>query len=577
MKIKISQMNLVNRFFLWIVLLPSQLYEKMGINTHQLRAILHTKLLIDDRRPNTFHQTQQKKKKKPVSFATLGTMLVTGFMGCFFVFSFFVGQDMITHLTIFFSFFLFVLASTLIADFTSVLIDIRDNVIILPKPISDKTFVLARLLHVLIHISKLVTPMALPSLIYVGINQGVLQLLPFILLISLATLFTIFLINALYILILKLTTPDRFKTIISYFQIIFAIAFYGGYQIVPKLINKVAMEQYDIRTNIWAWLAPPYWFAGAWQFLTSFEFTTPLISSLILSILVPIASIYIVIKYFAPSFNQKLSMISGSESGPAPQVIVDGKKVKTNSGYLSFISKLFSEKGAETMSFQNVWKITARSRDYKMKVYPSLGYLVVYLVMMFISNKNFSLADVQNQTGRGKIIFISLIYFSSLILIMSVNQLLYSEKYKAAWIYFTTPIEKPGKIISGALKSMIAKFFLPIVAVTCIAAIVLVGPKIIPNLLLGIFNELLIIFTIAFLSFREFPFAQVPNQAAKSNFIRGLASMIVPVTIGGLHYLIYNFMPVVIILAILSGGAAWMVMDAIKNKSWDVLKLEYKD
>ena len=90
MKIKISQMNLVNRFFLWIVLLPSQLYEKMGINTHQLRAILHTKLLIDDRRPNTFHQTQQKKKKKPVSFATLGTMLVTGFMGCFFVFSFFV-------------------------------------------------------------------------------------------------------------------------------------------------------------------------------------------------------------------------------------------------------------------------------------------------------------------------------------------------------------------------------------------------------------------------------------------------------------------------------------------------------
>jgi hypothetical protein len=570
-------MNLVNRFFLWIVLLPAQMYEKMGINTHQLRAVLNTKLLIDDRRPNTFHQTQQKKKKKPISFATLGTMLVTGFMGCFFVFSFFVGQDMVTHLTIYFSFFLFVLASTLIADFTSVLIDIRDNLIILPKPISDKTFVLARLLHVLIHISKLVIPMSLPSLIYMGINQGVLKLIPFIFLIALATLFTIFLINALYILILKLTTPDRFKTIISYFQIFFAIAFYGGYQIVPKLINKVAMEQYDIRTNIWVWLAPPYWFAGAWQFLTSFEFTVPLVSSLILSIVIPIASIYIVIKYFAPSFTQKLSMISGSESGPTPQVITDGKKVTSNSGYLSLLTKLFSEKGAETMSFQNVWKITARSRDYKMKVYPSLGYLVVYLVMMFLNNKNFSLTDIQNQTGRGKIIFISLIYFSSLILIMAVNQLLYSEKYKAAWIYFTTPIEKPGKIISGALKSMIAKFFLPIVVVTFIAATWIVGPKIIPNLLLGIFNELLIIFTIAFLSFREFPFAQVPNQAAKSNFIRGLASMIVPLTIGGLHYLIYNFMPVVIILAILSGGAAWMVMDAIKNKTWEVLKLEYKD
>lgn len=577
MKIKISEMNVVNRFFLWVVLLPTQLYEKMGINTKQLRAVLNTKLLIDDRRPNTFHQTQQKKKKKPVSFATLGTMLVTGFMGCFFLVSFFVGQDMITHLTIFFSFFLFVLASTLIADFTSVLIDIRDNVIIIPKPISDKTFVLARLLHVLIHITKLVIPMALPSLIYMGFKEELIKLLPFILLIAFATLFTIFLINALYILILKLTTPERFKTIISYFQIIFAIAFYGGYQILPRLINKVALEQYDINTNPWAWLAPPYWFAGAWQFLTSFEFTIPLISSLILSIVVPLASIWVVIKYFAPSFNQKLSMISGSESGPAPQVMETGKKVPTNSAKLSFLTKLLSEKGAESMSFQHVWKITARSRDYKMKVYPSLGYLVVYLVMMFLNTKNISMADIQDQTGKGKIIFISLIYFSSLILIMAVNQLLYSEKYKAAWFFFTTPIEKPGRIISGALKSMIAKFFLPLMVVTFITAIVLVGPKIIPNLLLGVFNELLIIFTIAYISFREFPFAQVPNQAAKSSFIRGMVSMIVPFTIGGLHYLIYNNMPVVIILALLSGGAAWMVMDAIKNKTWAVLKLEYKD
>ena len=199
-------MNIFNRFFLWLVLVPSSLYEKMGINVNQLRAVLNTKLLIDDRRPNTFHQTQQKKQKKPVSFATLGTMFVTGFMGCFFLVSFIVGQDMVTRLTIYFSFFIFILASTLIADFTSVLIDIRDNVVILPKPISDKTFVLARLLHILIHISKLVIPMVLPALIYLGIKQPVIKLFPFVFLIALATLFTIFLFNTLYIFILKITT-----------------------------------------------------------------------------------------------------------------------------------------------------------------------------------------------------------------------------------------------------------------------------------------------------------------------------------------------------------------------------------
>jgi hypothetical protein len=571
-------MNIFNRFFLWLVLVPSSLYEKMGINVNQLRAVLNTKLLIDDRRPNTFHQTQQKKQKKPVAFATLGTMFVTGFMGCFFLVSFIVGQDMVTRLTIYFSFFIFILASTLIADFTSVLIDIRDNVVILPKPISDKTFVLARLLHILIHISKLVIPMVLPALIYLGIKQSIIKLFPFIFLIALATLFTIFLINALYIFILKITTPERFKVVISYFQIFFTIAFYASYQLVPRLIDKAALEQYDIRTNIWAWLAPPYWFAGSWELLTNFQFSIPLFVSLLLSVLVPLASIWLVIKYFAPSFNQKLSMISGSgsESTPANQSNNTPTIIKKNSNYTTLFTNFFTEKGAEKMSFQLIWKLTSRSREFKMKVYPSFGYLAVYLAMILLGNKNISLRDIQNQSGSGKVIFISLIYISSLILVMALAQILFSEKYKAGWLYFTTPIETPGRIISGGVKAMLAKFYLPIVTIICITAIAIVGPSIIPNLLLGIFNQLLITCSIAYITIRELPFTVAPMQG-KTNIIRGLVSMLIPISFALLHWLIYSFMPVVIILAILSGIASWLVMDAIKHKKWNDLKASYQD
>jgi hypothetical protein len=571
-------MNIINRFFLWVVLLPSKVYEQMGINVHQLRAVIKTKLLIDDRRPNTIHQTQQKKQKKPISFATLGSMFMSAFLGSFFLISFFVGHDMITRLTIYFSFFIFVLASTLIADFTSVLIDIRDNVVILPKPISDKTFVLARLLHIVIHISKMVIPMVLPALIVLIYRYGILKLIPFLILTGLATLFTIFLINALYIFILRITTPERFKAIISYFQIFFAITCYAGYQLVPRLINKAAMEQYDIRTNVWVWLAPPYWFAGGWELLTSFEFSLPLFICLLLSIMVPLLSIWIVIKYFAPSFNQKLSMISGSgsETGTSIQETKNEKNVPSRISYSSQISEWFTEKGAERMSFKHVWKMSSRSRDFKMKVYPSLGYLVVYLVIMFMNNNKISLADIQDQSGRGKIIFIGLIYFSSLMLIMSLNQMMFSDKYKAAWFYYTTPIETPGKIISGAVKAMIAKFYLPLITITSIVALVIVGPKIIPNLLFGLFNQFLITCTIAFITIRELPFSQAQNQA-KSNFIRGLFSMLIPGSIAILHYMIYSFMPVVIILCLLSGIASWLVMDAIKNKKWADLKLSYQD
>ena len=128
--------------------------------------------MMDDRRPNTFQQTQQKKKAKQVKSATLGTMVLSALLGGFFLFGFFVGKDYVTHLTIYFTLYIFMLASTLITDFTSVLIDVRDNYIILPKPVSDRTVVVARLLHISIHISKLVLPMALPGIIFVWIKYN---------------------------------------------------------------------------------------------------------------------------------------------------------------------------------------------------------------------------------------------------------------------------------------------------------------------------------------------------------------------------------------------------------------------
>jgi ABC-2 type transport system permease protein len=53
--------------------------------------------------------------------------------------------------------------------------------------------------------------------------------------------------------------------------------------------------------------------------------------------------------------------------------------------------------------------------------------------------------------------------------------------------------------------------------------------------------------------------------------------MIVPIGIAILHFIVYNYTIVVIILAILSAIAAWMMMDSLKNKSWQKMLLrEYE-
>ncbi|OYU54461.1 MAG: hypothetical protein CFE25_14205 [Chitinophagaceae bacterium BSSC1] len=569
-------MNIVNRFFLNMVMLPTSIYERMGVDTTQLKSILKIKLAMDDRRPSSFQQNRAQKNKKPIKLATLGTMVLTLLMGSFFLFSFFVGNDDVTKGTIYFSMYIFMLAATLISDFTSVLIDVRDNMIILPKPVSDRTFLLSRLLHIVVHISKLILPMTLPAMILIGINRGIGGVSSFAFLVFLATLFTIFLINALYIFILRVTTPERFKTIISYFQIFIAIMFYASYQLVPRLINKAVIENFRVGQSTWIWLTPPYWFANAWNLLNNADFSMGAIISMVLSIAIPIASIWVVIKYFAPNFNRKLSMISGSEGGAAP-LPKNGKIIRsTTSIYLSLVSKWFSRKGAERMAFLLTYKITSRSREFKMKVYPSMGYLVVYLVMIFFTNKKISVSDLSYGNTSSKILFISLIYFSSFILIMASGQIQYSDKFKAAWIYFTTPIKEPGMLISGAIRAMIVKFYLPLISTITILSIVFMGPAIIPNLVLGCANQLFITAMVGYISIRELPFSHAQDQV-KINFIRGLFTFLIPVSVAGLHYLVYSFMPVVIILSVLVIIAYWMVMDSIRKKSWVNIITTYED
>jgi len=564
-------MNYINQLFLRLALLPIGIYKRLGVDTVQLKTIVSTKLLMDDRRPNTFHQTQHNRKQTPITMSTVGTMLLCALFGLIYLMAFTFGNNIITQFTLYYSFFFFMLASTLITDFTSVLIDVRDNFIILPKPVSDRTFITARLLHIFVHICKLVVPMALPGIVYIGLNYYVTGVLYYVLMLLMLTLFTIFFINALYLLILKVTTPEKFKSIISYIQIFFAIAVYASYQVVPRLIGRYVGSDINLSGKGYSLAIPSFWFASGWKVLQSFRATPIEAVGTVLSIAVPLLSLYIVIKYLAPSFNQKLALLNSSDA-EVPRKINTNKKSKQDNSFATLASKVVTQKGAERMGFIFTWKMTSRSRDFKLKVYPTIGYILVYVVLIFLNKKSINLQDIQSQNISGKILVISALYFSSLLLVMAISQITISEKYKAAWIYYACPIPKPGEVISGAIKAAVLKFYIPIVVVLTLAGIILIGPKLLPNIVLGLFNELLIASIIAYVHNRQLPFSQQQNNNSGSgNFIRSIFIMFCCGLIGLIHYAVYELTAVVIILSVLSMIATWLVIGGIKNTSWQAL------
>ena len=558
-----------------MVLLPSKFYGKMGVNIHHLKVILSTKLMMDDRRPVGLQQL--KKTNTPPKGFTIKTIGVSALMGVTFLMGFYLGNDEVLQLTIYFSMYIFLLSASLISDFTSVLIDVRDNYIILPKPVNDRTIVVGRLLHIIIHVSKIIIPMTLPGLVYMCIASTIPGILVFVLMVFFSTLFTIFIINAAYLLILKVTTPSKFQRIISYFQVVFAIFIYASYQLVPRLMGKMQLEDYVIPNKTWAWLAPSFWFAKSWKAITYFKTDVYSLSAVFATIVFPIASIYIVVKYLAPSFNQKLSLINSGNAEQSTASFTRVKKHGTTAFHVRLLAKLLSKKGSEHMAFLFTWKMTGRSKDFMMKVYPVIGYLVVLAIMPFVQSKSLNMNAIKDPSGIGPFALLGILYFSTFIVGTAMIQVAFNEKYKASWIYYTTPIASPGFLLTGSIKAIMAKFILPMALIIGTACFTLFGIPIIPNFMLALVNTVLSSFLIAYLTNQQLPFAAEQNNNMRSgSFIRGLFMMLIPGVFAVFHYFIYSITPVVIILTILSAIAVWLVDGSFRNFSWAKIKSGYE-
>ena len=562
----------MNRLLVYILLSPRIFYQKMGVNIDQLKSILATKLLMDERRPNSLQQVRQKKSDKPTNSSSIGTIIMAALMGILFLFPLFLSDDLLTQFTLFFILLIFFLSMMLITDFTSVLIDVRDNLIILPKPVNEKTFLLARLLHIIAHVSKIVLPMSIPALIYVGVNMQWYGIIILLLLIFFATILSIFIINMVYLLILKITTPEKFKTAISYIQIVFSIIVYGSYQLLPRLMDQVIGSQFIIPQHAVLLFCPPYWFAGSWLLMYEHHFTLNLFIAFILSITMPIFSIWLVIKYLAPAFTAKLTLITGSvEEGVE---LVKNKLVKEKEKTLKErLAKILVKGSIQRMGFLQTWNMTSRSRDFKMKVYPSIGYLIVIILITFIRIKPSSIENLMNAIKQNNSFIIISMYFSGIILLISLGQLKISTQWKASWIYFITPISIPGNIINGAVKALIVKFFAVPAILLFAGGFYLGGLMQIPNMLLTITNQLFIAYTIAYITLNKLPFSEDEHTSQQGrNFLNAMFSMLIPMSIGLMHYFIMNNMPLVIIALCLSGISVWLIYGSVNNMGWSKIK-----
>ena len=169
-----------------------------------------------------------------------------------------------------------------------------------------------------------------------------------------------------------------------------------------------------------------------------------------------------------------------------------------------------------------------------------------------------------------------LMYMSSFVMITALNYLTMSDQYKAAWVYYSTPIEKPGRIMIGAFKAIWVKFFLPFFILISIFVVYTWGVQTIWDVMLAFVNVTLFVSIIARISFRHLPFSIIEQmKQSGSRILKSFLAMLIPVTFGFGHYFALHLLWLKILFLVLSSILLWLVWDSYANTSWaNVLKSE---
>lgn len=461
------------------------LYKKLGVNYDAMRMILQIKLIMDSRRVSVV-MSNNNKGDDDCKNNYIQSLMINMFMSIFTGLIIMYNVPSMVAANIIIGISLFMMVSIMISDFSSVLLDVREKNILLPKPIDNKTFNAAKTTHILIYLMGLSLSLTLIPLIMGTVKYGVLFFVIFLVENILSVLIVISLTSLIYTLVLRLFDGEKLKDIINYFQIILVFVLIFGYQLAGRVFSGVNMKGQYV-PKFWHALLPSMWFASTFGILIDGNKETFLILLSTLAIIVPVALMVLYIKKLVPYFEKNLQKLN--DNGGA---IGKGSEKRKD-----LIASLVCNDNIEKSMFKFTQNMISTERDLKLKIYPSLATaLFIPILFMFIDRNggNSFMDNIQTSYG-GKVHL--LMYISIILLCFCTAYINNSDSYKGAFIYKVLPIENPGIILKGAIKGALFKLVIPLYILESVLFLILKGPSIILDLIV-MFLVLLIIALICF-------------------------------------------------------------------------------
>lgn len=498
-----------------------KIFTLFGVDYKIMRKILQVKFMLDQRRvPTIFSQHGTKKGKKDTdSNGYLKSLWIYVLFGLIMIPFIVMGNNYIFQMSTVFGIFMFLVSSSMISDFSSVLLDIRDRNILYPKPIDRRTISTAKMIHIFMYLSFLTLAIIGIPLIVGLFTKGILFTLIFVITIIFIDLFIIVITALLYMFILKFFDGEKLKDLINYVQIALSLAIMIGYQLLVRSFEFINFT-IVLEPKWWHFSIFPMWYGAIFETLMKAEFSTFYLFLSACGLVIPVISFLIYLKLL-PTFEKNLQKLSVHSKG----------KMQKPSKLKEFFLKIICRTAEERAFFRFASLMMKNERDFKLKVYPSLGFSIVIPFIFLINVIQLdSPADLSNSSSYFTI------YFSLIIIPTVVIMLKHSGKYKGAWIYKSSPLKNLQPIFSGTMKAFILKLFFPLYLLLSVSFIWIFGIDILVDLIVVFVNACIYAIVCFLMLKKTLPFSESFDTANQNGGAKVFVLMLIVVIFAGLHF-----------------------------------------
>jgi hypothetical protein len=488
---------------------------RAGIDHAHLRAILHVKLLRDGRRR---HGWAQGVGRVPPIVWSLGVHVLVGSWVAMIPF---LVPSPLTALTIVHSVVMLMLAFDLVADYSAVLLDPADTALLTASPVTPRTRLAARIVHVAIYLGMYVGALALGSCVSGTVAYGALFLPVYVLTLVASVAMVLSGVTAVYLAIMRLASPARIADLVMWAQIVMTALTVGGYY---ALTTVTTMETLRIDHAGWIWAYPPAWLAGAVA-LVAGETGRTEVGLASLALVGPVVLSLAALR-LAPAFR--------TERAPPPV----RRTGRTSTAVPRRLARLLARGPEERGAFELLWVLVARDRQFKTRTYPSLAAIALFVVAFVLAaHEGAWSARIPNLAATDMHMF--LLYYTLAVLPTPILTVPYVDRPDAAWIYRALPLTCPGIALMAGLKVLLVKLVVPVFAAVALAIVAFWGLRVLPDVLLASAAMLFASCTLSLRIGRRLPFAEPPpSGAAGTTAATMFGYMILVILAGAAHWVL---------------------------------------